>query len=138
MKFKKLIIWLCVLGLTVILGCASFQDALTPCYIPEEVIESTGVSLPIIPWMPFISLFDARYVKTKMHYQYLLYNNLMTTSIGASEAFQQKLFSPTGPIGLMFPTLMGGTLGALLISKPDDKKKIVELEKKNGTHPNKE
>ncbi len=136
MRFKKLIIWLCVLGLTMIYGCSSFQDVLTPCYIPEEVIESTDVNIPLIPHMPYTSLFDARYVKTKMYYRYLLYDNLMTGSIQASEKFQSMVFSPTGPIGLMFPTLMGGTLGALLISKPDDKKKIVELEKKNGTHPN--
>ncbi len=134
MRFKKLIIWLCVLGLTIILGCSSVKDAITPCYIPPTVIDSVDVDLPLIPWMPFTSLFDARYVKTKMYYQYLLYNNLMTTSIGASERFQQMVFSPTGPIGLMFPALTAGTLGALLFSKPEDKKKIAELEAKNGTH----
>lgn len=133
MKFKKLIIWLCILGLTLIMGCSLVQDAITPCYISEEVIKSVGADLPLINGMPYTSLFDARYVKTKMHYQYLLYNNLMTGSIQASEAFQQKLFSPQGPIGLLIPALTAGTLGALLVSKPDDKKKIAELEKKvNG------
>lgn len=132
MKIKKLVIWLCILGLTVILGCASFKDAVIPCYIPEEIIESVDVNLPLISWMPYTSLFDARYVKTKMYFQYLLYNNLMTTSIQASEAFQQKLFSPSGPIGLLLPAGLGLTLGSLLISKPDDKKKIHELEIKNG------
>jgi len=134
MKFQKIVTGLCVFGLTVIFGCASIRDAVTPAYIPPEVINAVGVELPLISWMPFTSLFDARYVKTKMYYQYLLYNNLMTTSITASEAFQQKIFSPGGVIGLMFPTLMGGALGAMLLSKPDDKKKIIELEKKiNGT-----
>lgn len=132
MRFKKSIIWLCVLGLTIILGACSVKDAVTPCFIPEEIIKSTNVDLPVIPWMPYTSLFDARYVKTKMYYQYLLYNNLMTTSIGASERFQQMVFSPTGPIGLMFPTLMGGALGAFLISKPEDKKRIIELENGNN------
>jgi len=131
-KLRKLIIWICILGLTTILGCAAFQDAITPCYIPEEVIESVDVNLPLISWMPYTSLFDAKYVKTKMYFQYLLYNNLMTASIQSSEAFQQKIFSPEGPLGLMLPTIFGGTLGALLISKPGDKKKIVELEIKNG------
>lgn len=133
MKFQKLITGLCIIGLTIILGCAAIRDGVTPCFIPKEVIKAVNVDLPVIPWMPYTSLFDAKYVKIKMYYQYLLYNNLMTTSIMASEAFQQKIFSPSGPIGLLFPTLMGGTLGAMLLSKPDDKKKIHDLEMKvNG------
>ncbi len=133
MKFQKIITGLCVIGLTVILGCSSFQDAVTPCYIPEEVIKSTGTNLPLISGMPYTSLFDARHVKTKLYYQYLLHNNLMTTSIQASEMFQQKIFSPSGPLALLLPTGLGLTLGTLLLSKPEDKKKIVELEKKiNG------
>lgn len=132
MKLKKISVWLCVLGLTMMLGCASFMDAVTPCYIPKEVIKSADVDLPLIPWMPYTSLFDARYVKTKIYFQYLLHNNLITSSIQTSEAFQQKLFSPEGPIGLLLPGLMCGTLGALLIPRPGDKKKIAELEKKNG------
>lgn len=133
MKFQKLITGLCIIGLTIILGCATIRDAVTPAYIPEEVRKVVDVNLPLISWMPFTSLFDAKYVKTKLYYQYLLYNNLMTTSILASEAFQQKIFSPSGPIGLLLPTLMGGTLGAMLLSKPQDKEKIHDLEKKvNG------
>jgi len=134
-KYQRLIVWLCVLGLTVILGCSAFQDGVTPCYIPPEVIESTGSEIPLISWMPFTSLFDAKYVKAKLKFQYLLHTNLMEASIFASEQFQQTLFSPEGPIGLLLPTLMGGTLGAFLISKPGDKKKIVELENGN-THTN--
>ena len=124
-KVKALIVSICIFGLAVILGCASVMDAITPCYIPQEVIDVTGIDIPVISHMPYTSLFDARYVKTKLDYQYLLHNNLMTASIYASEQFQQTLFSPTGPIGLLFPTLFGGALGAILIKRPGDIKKEV-------------
>ncbi len=134
MKFKKIITGLCVSGLVIILGCSSFQDAVTPCYIPEEVIKSTGTNLPLISGMPYTSLFDARYVKTKLYYQYLLHNNLMTTSIQASEMFQQKIFSPSGPLALLLPTGLGLTLGSLLIRRPQDKKEIEELKNNAKNH----
>lgn len=132
MRFKKIIIWLCVLGLTIILGACSVKDAVTPCYIPPEVIKSIGAKLPLIPWIPYTSLFDAKYVKAKLYSQYLLYDGLLTGSMRISEDFQQMVFSPTGPIGLLIPTLTAGTLGAVLISKPDDKRKIIELENGNA------
>ena len=141
MKFQKLIIWLSILGLAVMLGCSSFQDALTPCYIPPESLKYADANATTI--LPFTTLFDARRVKFKMdfvhlkkqtldnlHYNFL--KGINSFHIGAAEELQAKIFSPEGPIGLLFPTLMAGTLGALLISKPADKKKIVELEKTNG------
>jgi len=141
MKFQKLIIWLSVLGLTLMLGCSSFQDALTPCYIPPASLDYADAEPTTI--LPFTTLFDARRVSFKMdfvhlkkqtldnlHYNFL--RGMNTFHIAAAEELQAKLFSPEGPIGLLFPTLMAGTLGALLISKPTDKKKIIELEKING------
>jgi len=110
-KYKTLIITICIVGLAGIFGACSVQDVITPCYIPEEIIKSVGVNIPIISWMPYTSLFDARFVKTKMDYQYLLHNNLITTSIQTSELFQQKIFSPEGPIGLLLPASLAGILG---------------------------
>ena len=137
---KKLIIWLCILGLTVVLGCASFQDALIPCYISPAVLDYADAEPTSI--LPFTTLFDARRVAFKMdfihtlnqttdrlRYEYLVGVN--TFHVAAAEKFQAALFSPQGLIGLLLPTVMGGTLGALLISKPDDKKKIMELENGN-------
>ena len=37
---------------------------------------------------------------------------------------KETVFTPTGPIGLALTTLFGGTMGALLIPRPGDKKKI--------------
>ncbi len=55
----------------------------------------------------------------------------MVGGAGARQ-LQQRLFSPTGSVGMIMTTLFGGTLGSLLIKRPGDKsKKEVELE--NGT-----
>ena len=130
-KIKALFVTFCIAGLAVILGCASIMDAITPCYIPQEVIQSVDANVPIIPFMPFTSLFDARYVKTRMYFQYLLHNNLMTTSIAASEAFQQRLFSPEGPLGLLLPGSMFATLGLFaggrFLKSPREKELEVEV-----------
>lgn len=147
MKLKKLIIWICILGLVTILGCASFQDAITPCYISPEALEYANEKPTSI--LPITTLLDAKRVSMKMDYVHSL-NQLSDTMyyeflrevnsfhMGASKKFQAAVFSPIGPIGLLVPTITAGTLGALLISKPDDKKKIKELEEKNGTHKNPE
>ena len=141
MKFQKLLTWLSILGLTIVLGCSSFQDVLTPCYIPPGSIDYADTNATTL--LPYTTVFDARRVgfkmdfihavnqtTDKMRYNYL--KGMNSFHITAAEELQAKIFSPEGPIGLLFPTLMGGTLGALLISKPNDKKKIIELEKTNG------
>jgi tRNA U38,U39,U40 pseudouridine synthase TruA len=110
-KINVFIVTLCVIILTVFLGACSVPDAITPCYIPPEIIESTDVQIPLIPFMPFTSLFDARYVKTKMHYQYLLHTKLIDNSILTSEQFQQKLFEPGGVLSMLLPGSMFATLG---------------------------
>jgi len=142
MKFKKVIVWFCVLSLTVILGCASFQDAVTPCYIPPAAFDYADTEPTT--FLPFTTLFDAKRIDKKIDYthtlnqttdklEYEFLKGLNALYISGAEQLQETVFSPNGPIGLLLPTLMGGTLGALLISKPDDKKKIVDLETKiNG------
>lgn len=110
-KFKTLIITLCVAGIAALFGCASFMDATTPCYIPPDVIREVDANLPLIRFMPYTSVFDARYVRTKLQYQYLFHKNLLDESIRVSEDFQQRMFSPEGPLGLLIPGTMFGTLG---------------------------
>lgn len=138
MKLKKIITWLCVFGLTFILGCSAFMDAVTPCYIPPASLDYINETDPTI-FLPWTTLFDAKQIDMKVDFvhifnqttdklNYGFVKGLNTFHIGAAEQLQATLFSPEGPIGLLLPTLMGGTLGALLISKPGDKKKIVELE----------
>jgi len=131
-KLKTAIIAVCIFGLAVILGCASFMDAITPCYIPPKAAEYADANVPIM--LPYTTVFDARIVDKKMDYMHFI--NSMTEDakyeylkgmtafhIQASEEFQQAVFSPEGPLGLLLPTLFGGTLGALLIKRPGDKSK---------------
>ena len=83
--------------LTVMLGCASFQDALTPCYIPPASLEYADANATT--FFPFTTLFDARRVDAKVDYVY---------AIGKLE------------YEFLLPTIFGGTLGALLIKRPQD------------------
>lgn len=141
---RKLLIFLSALFLVIILGCSTIQDAITPCYINPILLadaNDTGKT-----FMPFTTVFDAERIIKKFDFLYsiekatleLRYGYLrgaQLASIAASRQLQQKVFSLEGPLGLMFPTLLGGTLGTLLLSKPKDKKKIAELEEKikNGS-----
>lgn len=131
-KLKTLIVTVCVFGLAVMLGCASFMDAITPTYIAPSTIKYADANVPI--FLPYTSLFDARMVDKKMDYthfvntmaedvKYKFHKGMMAFHIQAAESFQEAVFSPTGAIGLLFPTLFGGTLGALLIKRPGDKSK---------------
>lgn len=135
---KKLFIWLCILGLTVMIGCSAVQKAVIPCYIPPAALDYADVNEPAT-FLPFTTLFDAERVDMKVDFvhsynqvtdkmQYEYVKGLNTFHMSASKRLQTALFSPEGPVGLLLPTLMGGTLGALLISKPNDKKRITELE----------
>lgn len=136
-KLQKIIAWICIIGLTAILGCASFQDALTPCYISPACLEYADAEPTT--FLPFTTLFDARRIDMKMDFRYAIgeveykfLKGLNTFHTSAAEQLQARIFSPEGPIGLLFPAITGGVLGTYLFSKPDDKKKIAELEKTNG------
>ena len=138
-KFQKVITWLCVVVLTVILGCSAFQDAITPCYIPPTALDYVGEDdgTSFLPWTTLFDLkridmlVDFIFAIKKIEHGYI--KGIDAFHIAAGEQLKTLLFSPTGPIGLLLPALTGGVLGTMLLSKPSDKKKIVELEKKvNG------
>jgi len=131
-KIQTLLVSVSILGLVVFIGCSSVQDLIIPSYISPAAIDYVDANVPILT--PYTSLFDAKTIDRKMDYVHLL--NSMTEEarykflkselafhIGVSEEFQQAIFSPEGPIGLLFPTLLGGSLGALLIKRPGDKSK---------------
>lgn len=136
-KTQTLISTFSILLLIVILGCASFQDVITPCYISPAVIDyadANGTS--ILPWT---TLFDARRIAAKMDFvhslrqmsdriRYTYLKGISQFHIAGAEELKTSLFSPTGPLALIVPTGLAATAGALLFSKPTDKKKIKELE----------
>ena len=147
-KIKMLIITFCIMVLVIIFGCASFQDVITPTYIPPSAIEYADVNVPLIGGFPYTSLFDARTVMAKMDYVHLLNNmteeakynflkGLTQMHIDISQDFQQKLFSPTGPIGLLLPSSMAAILGLFaggrFIKSPREKELENEINKNNKT-----
>ena len=131
-KLQGLLASIAIFGLAVILGCASIMDAVTPCYISPASLEYAEAEPTT--FLPFTTLWDAKRVDKKMAYvhlinqttdrlQYGFLKGLSSFHITAAQEFQEVLFSPTGPIGLAFPMLFGGTLGALFIKRPGDKSK---------------
>lgn len=146
-KLKSLIVGVSVGVLAIFFGCASFMDALTPAYISpitRDFVDANDVPLPpfkpLLPWWD--SLFDLRVIGKRIEFihQYrqmdesLRYSFATGTNqffISAGERLQQTLFSPTGLIGSLVPAVSGLGLGALLIPRPGEKKKI-EQAKEDG------
>lgn len=131
-KLQTVIVAVSIFGLAVFIGCSSVQDGITPCYISPAALDYADTNGTT--FMPFTTLWDAKRIDAKMEFVHLsnqvqdkmLYGYLKGVNsfhIEASKEFQAAIFSPTGPIGLLFPTLLGGSLGALLIKRPKDKTK---------------
>lgn len=136
-KKQKLLTVLMAMGLAIMFGCSAFQDVITPTYISPEAAAWADTTPKL--FMPYTTLFDAKRVGMAIDYKITIekfkggyYKGMTNLSILAGEEIKATVFSPDGPIGLLLPTLFGGTLGAMLISTPNDKKKIKELEIKNG------
>ncbi len=134
-KKQKTLTVLMVMGLAVMFGCSAIQDVLTPTYVNEEAAAWADVPTKLL--MPYTTLFDAKRVAAAIDFKLTMerftggyYKSITNLSILAGEEVKATLFSPEGPVGLLLPTLFGGTLGAMLIKRPGDKsKKEVELEK---------
>lgn len=142
-----------LIGAIVVLfvGCSAMMDGVTPCYIDEDA--GTYAQEPnLTSFLPYTSLWDAKRIEARMEYAHTLnqlellrlaeddditYSFLKgqhTINIKNAEEFRDTLFDPAGPIGLLLPLIGGGALGALLIPRPGDSKKLRELEvlKVNG------
>lgn len=136
-KKQKTLTVLMVMALAVMFGCSAFQDVLTPTYVDEEAAAWAEVPVKTFKFMPYTSLWDAKRIGKAIDYKLTVeklkggyYKSITNLSIFAGEEFKTAVFSPEGPVGLLLPTLLGGTLGAMLIKRPGDKsKKEVELEK---------
>lgn len=108
----------------VFIGCTIVQDAVTPCYIPPELGEF--VNEPMTSFVPYTTVFDAERIMGKMQY----FADCLDISLAGAREFQQKVFNPTGPLGLL---LVGGPFlyaGGKFIPRGKDRKEIEEL--KNG------
>lgn len=136
---KRITVTVSALVLIVLFGCSAVMDAVTPCYIEPEAIRYADANPT--SFMPFTTLWDAHRIDSMMGYKHILnqveknrlledddmkysfLKNVQAVHKQGAQALQETVFSPEGPIGLLFPTLFGGTLGALLIKRPGDVKK---------------
>ena len=170
----KLIIPFLVLVLVAMFSAGCFQDLLIPVYIGPEAKEydpariaagdandlsNMGSITSIFPWP---TLWDAKQLAKRMqrkneveqrdvgrllvdkasHYAYVAKGHY--SNIEDAEQFKRTAFSPTGPIGLLVPTLAAFGIGAMGVSKRSDTQKlkakdkvIVDLEKTNVAIVNK-
>lgn len=158
----KLVIPFFVLVLVAMLSAGCFQDLLIPTYVGPEAkkydpagdandLSDMNSITSIFPWP---TLWDAKQLAKRMqrkneveqrdigrllvdkasHYAYVAKAHY--TNIEDAENFKKTVFSPTGPIGLLVPTLAAFGIGAMGITRPRDKRKlkakdkvIVDLEK---------
>ncbi len=145
---KGIVTLVCVVGLVAILTGGCFQDLMTPCHINPDVIEySEQEATSYLPWT---TVFDAERIKSYTDYkhvdfqafydnakaldrrEYIFLTDGLNGSIASARQLQQRLFSPTGSVGMIMTTLFGGTIGAMFIKRPGDKsKREVELENGN-------
>jgi outer membrane lipoprotein SlyB len=134
-KQRRTIITSCVSVLLVFLGCASIQDAVTPCYVAKEAKEYSDVNKPELF---FWSLWDAQKVKAKLDFrheakqigyvrmiaddnlEYGFIANAHNINIESAKQLQQSIFSPSGAIGLLIPAASALGIG-IMIKRPGDK-----------------
>lgn len=140
-KKQKVLTAFMVVALAIMFGCSGFQDIITPTYVNEEAAEWAETTTRLL--MPYTTLFDAKRVGRAIDFKLTIgrikggyYKSITNLSILAGEEIKATVFSPQGPVGLILPTLFGGTIGTLLGSayrqRPQDKKRIEELERKNN------
>lgn len=137
-RLQKLAVGFLAAVMLVVLGCAAFQDAITPCRIDSECVEFADANLSSFP--PWNTIADAEYVKRRMEYirslseiEYGYLTQNMDIYMANAQQLQQTLFSPQS-LGMLIPALSGLGLGGILIKRPQDKREIESL--KNGQKTN--
>jgi len=136
-KLEKIIAVLVTTILIVFFGCSAMQDSIFPCYIPPESITYADANVPLLA--PWTTITDAEYIQTRMKYmfakhaQYYGYlDSDLTTHLIRANEIKAVVFDPNGPLPYLISGMGFLALGTYGLSKPSDKKKIVELEKANG------
>ena len=149
-KLKVLLVSISIVGLAIFIGCASFQDALTPAHkspIVEAYMDANDVPLPphkrLIPWWD--SLFDLKVIDARIEFihkyrqmdedlRYTFAKNVNLGFAQAGESLKQTLFSPKGALGLLLPILLTSPFAVLLggryVKSPHEKE--LEEKEKNG------
>jgi hypothetical protein len=145
-KLQKLLVSVSVLLLVALIGCSTFQDSIIPCWIEERVGNYTEE--PMTSILPYTTIADAerqmdfmQYVHETKQLGYLRLsedderfvqqmNKIQTDHLIRAQELRDNIFNEDGAGGLLLSTLLGGTLGWTLLSKPSDKKEIEKL--KNG------
>jgi hypothetical protein len=132
---KKLPMVLAALLLVALLGCQALLNVVTPCHISQMTIDYAEAEPT--SYMPWTTLFDseriqglARWKFQKEQLKYGFIKELLVINQFAAKELQTKVIQPaiTGIVGS--GALAFGWLG---MSKPSDKKKIIEEEAKKVT-----
>jgi hypothetical protein len=144
--FQKLLTLLSAVILVTVLGCAAWMEGLTPAYVDPAAIEYADTEPTVLPIPGYVSLWDARRIKRELDFAHLTeqiriardleddqmrYKHLqdaMQINIASAEELRNTLFSSTGPLSILFAAVPALGLGAYLIQRPSDRKKITELE----------
>ena len=140
-RLQKLFVGFLCLFMVAFISCAGIQNAVTPTYIPVENIEYSGAEVPRFPGF-YTNINDAEYVLNRMEYvrslsdlEYAFLTNDLQTHLKNAKELRDNIFDPSSPLGMMIPALSALTIGWIGLSKPEDKKKVAELERKiNGTN----
>lgn len=151
-KIWKLVIAIATMGIIIMLGCAAVMDGVTPCELEEGAVLYS--SQPKTKYVPWTTLLDSKRIDAWLDYKHeekqidyrrlaeddshwygFLKDRTTLYQQGAME-FQQTVFSPEGAIGLLIPTLFGGTLGALLIPRLGEKEKIKQAKEEGKREAN--
>jgi len=147
-RLKILSVIICILGLAILFGCASFQDALTPAHrspVVDAYIDADDVPLPpfkqLLPW--WNSLFDLKVIAARIEFihqyrqmdetlRYTFAKNVNLSFTVAGESLRQALFSPEGPFGLLLPILFTSPLAVLIGGRYLKSPREKELELNNS------
>lgn len=141
---QKLLVLVSTIVLVTVLGCSAWMDGLTPVFIDPAAIVYSEASPKV--FTPYTSLWDARRIQREMNYQHYTkkvaairniedvdtrhkyLNDAMDGYIASAEELRDTAFGPTGPLSILFAAVPALGLGAYLIPRPSDRKRITELE----------
>jgi len=141
--YQKMLVLVFGVIVIVITGCSAWMDGITPAFIDPIAIEYSGEKSTI--FTPYTSLWDLRRIDRGLDYSY--FNNqkdiarsleddqirykylkeAMQINMLSAEELKSTLFSPEGGVMSLLLAGSGIGIGALAISKPSDKRRIVEL-----------